>query len=197
MTIGTTADRGDSAPRVRPGSSQARSRPRRHYEQPARWSWEAAPRHPGQRPRPWSPTPHGVKEVVFRWPARFSVRGPLGQSEFGPYNGGGRRAVASDQENRSNMVTAAMEQVHGPWTLWGSRMSHIRWPAVIGAVDRPGRIASGSLRLLCLIFQHMLGLALLTGAHPPLKDIELPVLRHEVTVRRADRAGSTWLSSAR
>jgi putative transposase len=41
-----------------------------------------------------------------------------------------------------------------------------------------------SLRLLYLIFQHMLGLVLLTGRTSSTKDIELLVLRHEVTVLR-------------
>jgi putative transposase len=45
-------------------------------------------------------------------------------------------------------------------------------------------IVAVSLRLLYLIFQHMLGLVLLTGRTSSTKDIELLVLRHEVTVLR-------------
>jgi putative transposase len=45
-------------------------------------------------------------------------------------------------------------------------------------------IAAVSLRLLCLIFQHLLVLVLLTGRTPSTKDIERLVLRHEVTVLR-------------
>ena len=45
-------------------------------------------------------------------------------------------------------------------------------------------ISAVSLRLLYLIFQHMLGLVLLLGRTPSTKDIELLVLRHEVAVLR-------------
>ena len=41
-----------------------------------------------------------------------------------------------------------------------------------------------SLRLLYLIFQHMLGLVLLLSRTSSTKDIELLVLRHEVAVLR-------------
>src|SRR6185503_1268434 len=41
-----------------------------------------------------------------------------------------------------------------------------------------------SLRLLCLIFQHLLGLLLLLGRTSATKDVELLVLRHEVAVLR-------------
>jgi hypothetical protein len=45
-------------------------------------------------------------------------------------------------------------------------------------------ISAVSLRLLCLIFQHILGLILLMGRTSSTKDIELLVLRHEVAVLR-------------
>ena len=45
-------------------------------------------------------------------------------------------------------------------------------------------IAAVSLRLLYLIFQQVLGLLLLMGRTASTKDIELLVLRHEVTVLR-------------
>src|SRR4249920_1576755 len=45
-------------------------------------------------------------------------------------------------------------------------------------------IASVSLRLLYLIFVHMLGLLLLIGRTSATKDVELLVLRHEVAVLR-------------
>ena len=45
-------------------------------------------------------------------------------------------------------------------------------------------ISAVSLRMLYLIFQHMLGLVLLLGRTPSTKDIELLVLRHEVAVLR-------------
>jgi hypothetical protein len=45
-------------------------------------------------------------------------------------------------------------------------------------------ISAVSLRLLYLIFQHMLGLLLLIGRTSAIKDIELLVLRHEVAVLR-------------
>ena len=41
-----------------------------------------------------------------------------------------------------------------------------------------------SLRLLYLIFRHVLGLVLLKGRASSTKDVELLVLRHEVTVLR-------------
>ena len=41
-----------------------------------------------------------------------------------------------------------------------------------------------SLRLLYLIFRHMLGLVLLMGRTSSTKDVELLVLRHEVAVLR-------------
>src|SRR5947209_4921239 len=45
-------------------------------------------------------------------------------------------------------------------------------------------ISGVSLRLLYLIFQHMIGLVLLRGRTSSAKDIELLVLRHEVAVLR-------------
>ena len=45
-------------------------------------------------------------------------------------------------------------------------------------------ISAVSLRLLYLIFQHMLGLLLLMARTSSTKDIELLVLRHEVAVLR-------------
>src|SRR6476620_11486780 len=43
-------------------------------------------------------------------------------------------------------------------------------------------ISAVSLRLLYLIFRHMLGLVLLMGRPSSTKDVELLVLRHEVAV---------------
>lgn len=48
----------------------------------------------------------------------------------------------------------------------------------------PGMIVVVSLRLLYLIFLHMLGLLLLVGHRSATKDVELLVLRHEVAVLR-------------
>jgi hypothetical protein len=45
-------------------------------------------------------------------------------------------------------------------------------------------IANMSLRLLYLIFQTVLGLILLLGRTSSAKDVELLVLRHEVSVLR-------------
>jgi putative transposase len=45
-------------------------------------------------------------------------------------------------------------------------------------------IAAMSLRLLYLIFKHMLGLVLLLGRTSSTKDVELLVLPHEVAVLR-------------
>ena len=45
-------------------------------------------------------------------------------------------------------------------------------------------ISAVSLRLLYLIFQHLLGLFLLLGCSSSTKDIELLVLRHELAVLR-------------
>src|SRR3954470_20610697 len=45
-------------------------------------------------------------------------------------------------------------------------------------------ISAVSLRLLYLIFQHLLGLLLLLGHTSATKDVELLVLRHEVAVLR-------------
>ena len=50
--------------------------------------------------------------------------------------------------------------------------------------QRLGMISAVSLRLLYLIFQHMLGLLLLLGRTSAIKDVELLVLRHEVAVLR-------------
>ena len=46
-------------------------------------------------------------------------------------------------------------------------------------------ISAVSLRLLYLIFQHLLGLLLLLSRTSSTKDIELLVLRHELAVLRA------------
>ena len=45
-------------------------------------------------------------------------------------------------------------------------------------------VSAVSLRLLYLIFQHLLGLLLLLGRTSTTKDVELLVLRHEVAVLR-------------
>jgi len=55
---------------------------------------------------------------------------------------------------------------------------------VIDDRQRLGMISAVSLRLLYLIFQHMLGLLLLLGRTSAIKDVELLVLRHEVAVLR-------------
>jgi transposase InsO family protein len=49
---------------------------------------------------------------------------------------------------------------------------------------RPGMISAVSMRLLYLIFQHLLGLLLLMGRASSTKDVEVLVLRHEVAVLR-------------
>jgi putative transposase len=55
---------------------------------------------------------------------------------------------------------------------------------VIDDRQRPGMISAVSLRLLYLIFQHLLGLLLLMCRTSTTKDVELLVLRHEVAVLR-------------
>src|SRR6186997_3128966 len=55
---------------------------------------------------------------------------------------------------------------------------------MIGVFQWPGMIVTVTLRLLFLIFQHMLGLVLLMGRTSSSKDVELLVLRHEVAVLR-------------
>ena len=59
-------------------------------------------------------------------------------------------------------------------------------------------ISAVSLRLLYLIFQHVLGLLLLMGRTSSTKDVELLVLRHEVAVlRRANpRPRLEWADRA-
>jgi hypothetical protein len=51
---------------------------------------------------------------------------------------------------------------------------------VIDGRQLPWMISAVSLRLLYLIFHHLLGLLLLMGRTSSAKDIELLVLRHEV-----------------
>jgi putative transposase len=53
-------------------------------------------------------------------------------------------------------------------------------------------ISAVSLRLLYLIFQHMLGLVLLMGRTSFSKDVELLVLRHEVAVLRRTNPRPAW-----
>jgi hypothetical protein len=69
---------------------------------------------------------------------------------------------------------------------------------VIDDVRRPGMIANVSLRLLYLIFRQVLGLILLMGRTSSNKDVELLVLRHEVSVlRRANpRPRLDWADRA-
>ena len=55
---------------------------------------------------------------------------------------------------------------------------------MIDGRQRFGIIATMSLRLLYLAFQHMLGLLTLLGRTSTTKNIELLVLRHEVAVLR-------------
>ena len=59
-------------------------------------------------------------------------------------------------------------------------------------------ISAVSLRLLYLIFHHMLGLVLLMGRTSSTKDIELLVLRHEVAVlrRTTPRPRLNWADRA-
>ena len=61
-----------------------------------------------------------------------------------------------------------------------------------------GMISVVSLRLLCLISQHALGLLLLMSRASSTKDVELLVLRHEVAVlRRANpRPRVDWADRA-
>ncbi|MCU1683910.1 MAG: hypothetical protein JWQ81_4649 [Amycolatopsis sp.] len=55
---------------------------------------------------------------------------------------------------------------------------------MIGALRRRGMIAGVSYRLLYLLFVRILGWLLLRGRGSASKDIELPILRHEVAVPR-------------
>src|SRR6185312_4590131 len=59
-------------------------------------------------------------------------------------------------------------------------------------------ISAVSLRLLYLIFQHMLGLLMLLGRTSAIKDVELLVLRHEVAVlrRTSPRPRLEWADRA-
>ena len=54
-------------------------------------------------------------------------------------------------------------------------------------------ISAVSLRLLYLIFQHLLGLLLLLGRTSATKDVELLVLRHEVAVLRRTNPRPLWV----
>jgi hypothetical protein len=56
-------------------------------------------------------------------------------------------------------------------------------------------IANVSLRLLFLIFQKLLGLILLLGSTSSTKDVELLVLRHEVSVLRRANQDHAWNAS--
>jgi putative transposase len=59
-------------------------------------------------------------------------------------------------------------------------------------------ISAVSLRLLYLIFQHLLGLLLLLGRTPATKNVELLAQRHEVVVlRRANPETLVWTWAAR
>ena len=62
---------------------------------------------------------------------------------------------------------------------------------MIGILQRSGMIAVVSMRLLYLIFQHVLGLLLLMGRTASTKDVELLVLRHEVAVVRRTNPDTT------
>jgi hypothetical protein len=55
---------------------------------------------------------------------------------------------------------------HTSSLLWGSRMRTCRY-SDDRCHHRPGMIVTVLLRLLYLIFQHVLGLLLLMGSHPP------------------------------
>jgi len=68
--------------------------------------------------------------------------------------------------------------------LWGSRTGHTLLTSGDRRHPRSGMIAAVSLRLLYLIFQQVLRLALLLGRATCTKDVELLVLRHEVAVLR-------------
>jgi putative transposase len=50
-----------------------------------------------------------------------------------------------------------------------------------------------ALRLLYLIFLHLLNLLMLLGRSSASKDIELLVLRHEVAVLRGPAPGPAWI----
>jgi hypothetical protein len=63
-------------------------------------------------------------------------------------------------------------------------MLHLPLTTVIDDRQRLAMISTVSMRLLYLIFQHLLGLLLLMGRASSTKDIELLVLRHEVAVLR-------------
>jgi hypothetical protein len=63
---------------------------------------------------------------------------------------------------------------------------------VIDDVRRPGMIANVSLCLLYLIFRQVLGLLLLMGRTSSTKDVELLVLRHEVSVLRRATRDHAW-----
>ena len=68
--------------------------------------------------------------------------------------------------------------------MWGSRMLHLPMASVIDDRQPLGMISAVSMRLLYLIFWHLLGLLLLMGRASSTKDVELLVLRHEVAVLR-------------
>ena len=75
-----------------------------------------------------------------------------------------------------------------PQNLWGSKSRHTRLTSgdrrLPTGCRRFGMIAAVSLRLLYLIFQQVLGLVLLMNRTASTKDVELLVLRHEVSVLR-------------
>jgi hypothetical protein len=75
----------------------------------------------------------------------------------------------------------ALDAALRSWTLWGSRSR----PGLVTSGDlQPGMIAEVSLRLLYLIFSLLLSWLTLLGRSSSSKDIELLILRHEVTVLR-------------
>jgi hypothetical protein len=117
-----------------------------------------------------------------------SARGPIPDPP--PWRLFRPSAAACDEPSRSPSTLWVPETVHTALDLLLRRQ-----PATCGVPEvGPGSLTSGdhwlgmipnvSLRLLYLIFSHVLGLVLLMGRTSATKDVELLVLRHEVAILR-------------
>jgi hypothetical protein len=89
-------------------------------------------------------------------------------------------------------VTGPGETLNGSQSACGVPELGARAEQRIGGRWWSGMITAVSLRMLYLIFQQVLGLVLLLGRSASSKDVELLVLRHEVTVLRRTIPRPSW-----